>query len=163
MRRALAEPRSSPAGNPSPDWCTICTGECRRSAVQSTGVRVNELTAIAAGGAVGALLRYWVSGHVYTLFGRGFPYGTLAVNVIGSLVMGVLSVLLVERLSTGPALRAFLLIGGLGAFTTFSTFSVETLNLMEAGHPGKALANALVSVVVCVMAAGLGVLAGRNL
>jgi len=66
-------------------------------------------------------------------------------------------------MAAGPALRAFLLIGVLGAFTTFSTFSLETLNLMEAGHPGKALANVLVSVIVCVTAAGLGVLAARQL
>ncbi|MEJ2643601.1 MAG: fluoride efflux transporter CrcB [Gammaproteobacteria bacterium] len=124
---------------------------------------MNQLASIAAGGAVGALLRFWVSGHVYTLFGRAFPYGTLAVNVLGSLLMGVLSVLLLERMAVGPGLRAFLLIGGLGAFTTFSTFSIETLNLLEAGHLGKAILNAVLSVIICVAAAGLGVLAARNL
>jgi CrcB protein len=92
-----------------------------------------------------------------------FPYGTLAVNILGSLLMGFLYIWLIDRMTAGPALRAFLLIGVLGAFTTFSTFSMETLNLMEAGHPGKALANILVSVIVCVAAAGLGVLAARQL
>lgn len=124
---------------------------------------MNQLAYIAAGGAVGALLRYWVSGHVYQLFGRDFPYGTLAVNVLGSLLMGVLSVLLLDRIATGPGVRAFLLVGGLGAFTTFSTFSIETLNLMEGGHLGKAMLNAVLSVVICLAAAGLGVLAARNL
>ncbi|WJW74378.1 fluoride efflux transporter CrcB [Thiohalobacter sp. IOR34] len=119
--------------------------------------------AIAAGGAIGALLRYGMSNGVYALAGRGFPYGTLAVNVLGSLLMGILFVLLIERLDTGPALRAFWLIGLLGAFTTFSTFSIETLNLVESGETLKALGNVLLSVLLCVGAAALGVLAGRQL
>ena len=124
---------------------------------------MTQILAIAAGGAVGALLRYWTSTAVHSRLGMAFPYGTLAVNVLGSLLMGFLYVWLIDRMAAGPALRAFLLIGVLGAFTTFSTFSMETLNLMEAGHPGKALANVLVSVIVCVTAAGLGVLAARQL
>jgi len=124
---------------------------------------MTQALAIAAGGAVGALLRYWTSIAVHSRLGAAFPYGTLAVNILGSLLMGFLYIWLIERMAAGPALRAFLLIGVLGAFTTFSTFSMETLNLMEAGHPGKALANVLVSVIVCVAAAGLGVLAARQL
>ncbi len=124
---------------------------------------MTQMLAIAAGGAIGALLRYWTSTAVHSRLGMAFPYGTLVVNVIGSLLMGFLYVWLIDRMAAGPALRAFLLIGVLGAFTTFSTFSMETLNLMEAGHPGKALANVLVSVIVCVTAAGLGVLAARQL
>ncbi len=119
--------------------------------------------AIAAGGAAGALLRYWVSNGIHAVLGRGFPYGTLTVNVLGSLLMGFLYIWLIERLATGPALRAFLLIGVLGAFTTFSTFSVETLNLMESGQLGKAILNVLASVVVCIAAAGLGMLLARQL
>ena len=95
---------------------------------------MNQVLAIAGGGAVGAVLRYWISSGVYALIGRGFPYGTLVVNVLGSLVMGFLYIWLLERMPGGVAMRAFLLIGLLGAFTTFSTFSVETLNLMEAGQ-----------------------------
>lgn len=124
---------------------------------------MTQILAIAAGGALGALLRYWTSIAVHARLGMAFPYGTLAVNVLGSLLMGFLYIWLIDRMAAGPALRAFLLIGVLGAFTTFSTFSMETLNLLEAGHPGKALANVLVSVVVCVTAAGLGVLAARQL
>ena len=119
--------------------------------------------AIAAGGAIGALLRYWTSTAVHNRLGTGFPYGTLTVNVAGSLLMGFLYIWLIDRLAVGPALRAFLLIGILGAFTTFSTFSMETLNLLESGQPGKALANVLVSVTVCIIAAGLGVLAARQI
>jgi len=119
--------------------------------------------AIATGGALGALLRFWVSNGIYSLVGRSFPYGTLAVNVLGSLLMGVLYVLLVDKLVLGPQWRAALLIGLLGAFTTFSTFSIETLNLVEGGEAIKALFNVLLSVVLCLGAAWLGVLAGRSL
>ena len=124
---------------------------------------MTQILAIAAGGALGALLRHWTAVAVHNKLGTGFPYGTLVVNVLGSLLMGFLYIWLLDRFSTGPALRAFLLIGVLGAFTTFSTFSLETLNLMEAGHVGKALANMLLSVSVCIAAAGLGVLTARQL
>lgn len=124
---------------------------------------MTQVLAIAAGGAIGALLRYWVSTAVQNRTTSVFPYGTLTVNVIGSLLIGFLYIWLIERLAVGPAVRAFMLIGVLGAFTTFSTFSMETLNLMESGHLGKALVNMLVSVIVCTGAAGLGVLAARQL
>jgi CrcB protein len=124
---------------------------------------MTQVLAIAAGGAIGALLRYWISTAVQTRTTSVFPYGTLTVNVIGSLLIGFLYIWLTERLAVGPAVRAFMLIGVLGAFTTFSTFSMETLNLMESGHLGKALVNMLVSVIVCVGAAGLGVLVARQL
>ncbi len=124
---------------------------------------MTRILAIAAGGAVGALLRYWTSTAVHSRFGAAFPYGTLTVNVIGSLLMGFLYIWLLERVAEGPALRAFLLVGLLGAFTTFSTFSLETLNLVETGQAARALANILVSVTLCIGAAGLGVLAARQL
>jgi CrcB protein len=124
---------------------------------------MTQVLAIAAGGAIGALLRYWTSVAVHSRLGAGFPYGTLVVNVLGSLLMGFLYIWFIDRLAVGPAMRAFLFIGLLGAFTTFSTFSIETLNLMEAGQPGKAVINVIVSVTVCVAAAGLGVLAARQL
>jgi len=124
---------------------------------------MNQVLAIAGGGAAGALLRYWISTGVYLLAGRNFPYGTLVVNVLGSLLMGFLYIWLLERTLAGATLRAFVLIGLLGAFTTFSTFSMETLNLMEAGHLGKAVMNMLISVVLCVGAAALGVMLARQL
>ena len=124
---------------------------------------MNQVIAIASGGAIGAVLRYWVSSGVYTLIGRGFPYGTLVVNVLGSLIMGFLYIWLLERMPGGVAVRAFLLIGLLGAFTTFSTFSVETLNLMEAGQIAKAVLNTLLSVVLCVAAAALGIMLARQI
>jgi len=124
---------------------------------------MNQVLAIAGGGAVGALLRYWVSSGVYLLAGREFPYGTLVVNVFGSLLMGFLYIWLLERTLGGVAMRAFVLIGLLGAFTTFSTFSMETLNLIEAGHMGKAILNTLMSVVLCIGAAALGVMLARQI
>ncbi|KPK12488.1 MAG: camphor resistance protein CrcB [Acidithiobacillales bacterium SG8_45] len=122
-----------------------------------------QLLAIAGGGAVGALLRYWVSSGVYALAGRNFPYGTLAVNVAGSLLMGLLFVLLIERMAENSIWRAALLVGMLGAFTTFSTFSIETLNLMEEGAYTRALLNMVLSVLLCVAAAWLGVKIGRQI
>jgi CrcB protein len=124
---------------------------------------MTQLLAIAAGGAVGALLRYWTSVAVHNRLVAGFPYGTLTVNILGSLLMGFLYIWLIERIAAGPALRAFLMIGVLGAFTTFSTFSVETLNLLESGQAGRALINVVLSVTVCIAAAGIGVLAARQL
>ncbi len=122
-----------------------------------------QILVIAVGGAVGAVMRYLTSTGVYAVLGRGFPYGTLVVNVLGSLLMGVLTILMLERLSIGPEWRAGILIGVLGAFTTFSTFSMETLNLIEQGDWIKALANVLLSTVLCLLAVWLGVLMGRSL
>jgi CrcB protein len=124
---------------------------------------VIQILSIAAGGALGALSRFYVSGWVYGRLGRTFPFGTLAVNALGSLIMGLCAVLLVDRLPAPPAVRAFMLVGFLGAFTTFSTFSVETLGLIEQGESLRALLNVLVSVVICVTAAWVGMAAGRQL
>ena len=85
------------------------------------------------------------------------------VNVLGSLLMGFLYIMLIDKMSLGAVWRAALLVGLLGAFTTFSTFSIETLNLMEQGELVKALLNVVLSVVLCLFAAWIGVLAGRTL
>jgi CrcB protein len=127
------------------------------------GAGVIKLIAIAAGGAAGALLRFWVSTGVYGWLGRGFPWGTLVVNLLGSLAMGLLYVLFMERMNVTPELRAGLLIGLLGAFTTFSTFSLETLNLIEGAELFKAGSNILLSVSACVLATWLGVMIARSL
>lgn len=121
------------------------------------------LVAVASGGAVGALLRYWTAAWVYGRLGAGFPWATLVVNVSGSLLMGFAFVMLNERLALGPEWRALLMVGVLGAFTTFSTFSMDTLNLLLDAEYAKAVLNVLLSVVLCVAAAALGLLAGRQL
>ncbi len=119
--------------------------------------------AIGAGGAIGSLLRYGMSLAVYQLLGRQFPWVTLSVNIVGSFIMGFLFIWLLERTHYGPELRAFLLIGLLGAFTTFSTFSVETLNLMEQGDMAKAGLNIILSVGLCLGGSFAGMLLGRQL
>lgn len=124
---------------------------------------MNQVMAIAAGGALGSVLRYGLSTWVHTLTGRGFPYGTLAVNVLGCLAMGFLFVILVERMGTSAVWRAGLLIGVLGGFTTFSSFSIETFNLIEQGALVKAAGNMAASLFLCLGATWLGVLFARQL
>lgn len=118
---------------------------------------------IAVGGAAGALLRYWTSNLTHLILGRDFPWGTLTVNVTGSLMMGLLYVFLLERMNVGPEVRAALIIGLLGAFTTFSAFSIETLNLFEAGEVLKAGANVVLGVTLGIAGCWFGLLLGRQL
>jgi CrcB protein len=124
---------------------------------------MNHLIPIAVGGGMGAVMRYLASTNIHRLVGRDFPYGTLSVNVMGSLFMGFLYIILIERSSLSTEWRAFLMIGLLGAFTTFSTFSIETLNLLESGELLKAASNILLSVLLCLIAAWLGLFIGRQL
>ncbi|HFQ14131.1 MAG TPA: fluoride efflux transporter CrcB [Gammaproteobacteria bacterium] len=124
---------------------------------------MNHLLLIATGGALGAVSRYLVSTGVHGLLGRDFPYGTLSVNVLGSLLMGFFYILLLERLDPGGHWRPLLLVGFLGAFTTFSTFSIETINLMEGGELFRAMLNVLASVSTCIVACWIGVILGRQL
>ena len=111
---------------------------------------------VALGGASGAVLRYGVSGVVYQRWGAAFPVGTLAVNVIGCFAIGVLMGSLDTRWAVTPDTRLFLGVGLLGAFTTFSTFGYETLELMRAGSVGLAALNAGASVVLGVLAVAVG-------
>jgi fluoride exporter len=122
-----------------------------------------QIVSIAAGGAIGALLRFWMSNGIYALLGRAFPYGTLAVNALGSIIMGLLYVLMLERMEISAEWRAALMIGLLGAFTTFSTFSIETMNLVEAGEISKAGLNMFLSVALCVTGCWLGMVMGRQI
>ncbi len=123
---------------------------------------MNQLVVIALGGACGAVLRFLMSTGLYSWLGRDFPYGTLLINVSGSFLMGLLSeALILQRIAIGVEYRAAILVGLLGAFTTFSTFSLETLLLMEQGNLGKAAMNTLASVGGCLFAVWLGLLLGR--
>ncbi len=122
-----------------------------------------QLLSIAIGGAAGALCRYGMSNGIYAILGRGFPYGTLAVNLVGSVIMGTVYVMMTERMDISPEWRAGITIGLLGAFTTFSAFSIETLNLLEAGESLKAGLNILLSVSLCISGCWLGMILGRQI
>jgi len=122
-----------------------------------------QISVIMLGGGLGAIARYMLSTCINEKLSSNFPYGTLTVNVIGSFLMGFLTMWLVEKLGLNPLLRLAVFVGFLGAFTTFSTFSMETLNLFEEGLAGRALLNMLVNVVLSVLAVWLGVLAGKLL
>lgn len=116
------------------------------------------------GAGLGGVLRYMISNSTHWLVGRQFPYGTLVVNVSGCFLMGLLFVLILDRFNgIGPQLRAFLLIGFLGGYTTFSSFSIETLNLFESGAYLSGFINMFLSVMLCMVAVWLGVLGGRQL
>lgn len=116
------------------------------------------------GAGFGGVFRYWISNSVYWLVGRQFPYGTLVVNVSGCFLMGLLFVLILERFDgLGPQLRSLLLIGLLGGYTTFSSFSIETINLFENGAWMSAFLNIFLSVILCIAAAWLGLIGGRQL
>lgn len=116
------------------------------------------------GAGIGGVLRFWVANGVYFFVGKKFPYGTLVVNVSGCFLMGLLFVLVVERVYTlAPELRALLLIGFLGGYTTFSSFSIETLALFERGDWLGGFLNIFLSVFLCIMATWFGVLGGRQL
>ena len=113
---------------------------------------------IALGSALGGVARYWTSGLVAVRFGETFPLGTLTVNVVGSLIIGFVATLTAPdgRLFVAPDVRQFVMIGVLGGFTTFSSFSLQTLSLMQEGEWIKAAANAVLSVGVCLVAVWLG-------
>ncbi len=120
-------------------------------------ITLNQMLAVAAGGALGSVLRFGLSAWIQGFAGRGFPWGTLAVNVLGCLAMGILYALFVSRFADQLVWRAGLLIGVLGGFTTFSAFSMETFNLLEQGETVSAVAYVLASVLLCLAATWLGV------
>lgn len=119
--------------------------------------------AIAGFGAIGCLARYYLSGWTYDILGRSFPVGTLAVNVIGSFLIGLIMEFGVRSTLMSPLLRTGLAIGFLGGLTTFSTFSYETFRLLEDGEILAALTNVLASVTVCLLCTWGGIILARQL
>ncbi|MCK5829683.1 MAG: fluoride efflux transporter CrcB [Methylococcales bacterium] len=125
---------------------------------------MNQLVAVALGGSFGAVMRFLISSGVYQWLGRGFPYGTLAVNVIGSLLIGLMTeALILQRVALSMEYRSAILIGFLGSLTTFSTFSLDTFYLIEQGQLFKAMLNILFNVVVCIFAVWIGLAIGKAL
>ena len=121
---------------------------------------MQQVLLVALGGSLGAIARYGVSTAVYRLTDPSFPWGTLAVNLIGSFVIGVLAELF-DIVLIPAGWRLMLAIGFLGAFTTFSTFSLETVNLLRDGEMGLALTNVVVSNVFGIALVLAGVLSTR--
>jgi fluoride exporter len=118
---------------------------------------------IALGGASGTVSRYLLANWVHGLWEGKLPMGTLLVNVLGSFAIGIVYVLVVERQYIHPDWRGVLMVGFLGAFTTFSTFSLETITLFECGHFVHAVAYMFGSAIICVLMAGLAVQLTRAL
>ena len=121
------------------------------------------LAGIAVAGALGALARYALEGLVSRRAGAAFPWGTLAVNVTGAFLLGLVFTLLSERYLVAPWLRSAATIGFLGAYTTFSTLTFESYRLVEDGAVGLAFANLLGSAAAGLLAVYLGVVIGRAL
>lgn len=112
---------------------------------------------------IGAFSRYGQTLAVQAVLGRDFPWATLSVNVLGCFLMGFLFFATLDRVTISPELRTGILTGGLGAYTTFSTFSVETLNLFETGEPLKAVLYVGGSVALCLIGVFLGAYLSRNI
>jgi CrcB protein len=119
------------------------------------------LVLVALGGAAGSVARYLVDGWVLDRTGTAFPYGTLVINLSGSFVLGILAALTMDRALLPAEIRGPVMIGFLGAYTTFSTLMLESWRLLEGGQAVLALLNAGGSVALGFVAIGAGVLLGR--
>lgn len=125
---------------------------------------MSRILLIGLGGAVGSVFRYLLSAGVHKLLRPSFPYGTLTVNALGSFLIGLLFILLLDRFDgRAEEFRSLLIIGFLGGFTTFSSFSMETINLIEGGDIYKGLMNIVVSLLLCLSLTWMGVVLGRLL
>ena len=114
-------------------------------------------------GGLGCMARYLASGWTYQVFGRSLPYGTLLVNVVGSFLLGLVMTFALRSTLFSPELRLGLTVGFMGGFTTFSTFSYETLRLLEDGSVWQAGANVVLNVFLCLLFVLAGVLLARQL
>jgi fluoride exporter len=124
-------------------------------------VKVIKALVVFVGGGIGSVFRYAMAAWMYALFGAGFPYGTFAVNIIGSFVIGLFLTVAEGRFLVSPDMRAFVAIGILGGFTTFSTFTFETLGLFKDGSFFMGALNIVASITVALFAAWLGNLIGK--
>jgi CrcB protein len=114
-------------------------------------------------GFLGTIVRYWTQGVVQRLAGGTFPYGTLAVNVVGSFLVGFIATLTLERSAASPLWRSALLVGFCGGFTTFSAFAYETFELLRTGDPLRGLANIAAQLLICLAAVWIGYAAAMKL
>mgnify|MGYP001328986372 CR=1 FL=1 len=123
---------------------------------------MNMILSIAAGGAIGAVLRHFAGSLALSVAGSSFPWGTLSVNIIGSFFMGALISYFASIWTPPPELRAFLTVGLLGAFTTFSTFSLDVVTLWERGQAVMALGYIAASVLLSITALFAGMMLVRQ-
>jgi fluoride exporter len=119
--------------------------------------------AVAFGGALGAMSRYWVYNVFPGWADAKFPYATFTVNVLGSFLIGIAFIVITERAQISPEWRGIITVGFLGAFTTFSTFSMDTLGLIQQAQYWTALIYIMSSVLICIFAAWLGLTMAREL
>lgn len=124
---------------------------------------MRDIIYIAIAGSFGALGRYYMTDLAHRLLGGGYPYGTLAVNIVGSFLIGLIIQTGISTDLISPAWRLALTVGFLGAFTTFSTFSYETLSYLEDGTWSMAGVNIVANVLLAMIAVFFGVLLGRTL
>lgn len=124
---------------------------------------LQQLLLVGLGGFLGSVGRFWMSTATYRILGQDFPYGTLAVNIAGSFFIGFLMTFFEERFMVNPDLRIFLTVGILGGFTTFSSFSYETVALLREGSYWIGSVNVLASVFTCLAATWAGGAAGKVL
>ncbi len=122
---------------------------------------MNGVVLVAIGGGLGSILRYLTSGLAARWLGLDFPYGTLIVNVVGSFLIGVVQALAEEASVMPEPARLFLSAGVMGGFTTYSAFSYETVRLVELDAFGRALANVVITTLVCIGVCVLGIATGR--
>ncbi len=115
---------------------------------------------VAVGGAIGSVARAWVSVMAVRLVGASFPWGTMVINIVGSMVIGIVAATALSPTRTifTQEVRIFLMVGFCGGFTTFSSFSLQTFELLREGRPGAALANVALSVLLCLLATTAGYL-----
>jgi len=124
---------------------------------------IRQLAAVAIGGAAGAVMRWLVASGVQKVAGGAFPWGTFAVNALGSFLLGFLFVWLIERSTASELVRLAITVGFLGAFTTFSTYSIESIRLLQEGAFSLAFGNIIGQVMICLLLTWLGVQLARVL
>jgi len=124
---------------------------------------LNNYLIVAAGASIGGVARYWLSNFVYKYMPAIFPYGTLSVNVLGSFIIGFIIFYLDAKKIISPSVKIFLTIGFCGGFTTFSTFALETLNLMKSSEYILAFLNILLNVVLSIFGIFLALIVSKYL
>lgn len=127
------------------------------------GPTLEKILLISVGAILGANARYWIGDWIAQRWGTSFPYGTFIINVTGSLLIGFFISLTTERISIDPRWRYMVVVGFLGAYTTFSTYTLESMNLFERGQWQLGLVDVLGSVIIGLIAVGLGMMLGRLL